>query len=256
MEARGRHWLRGPGRPPRATQRRPAGAGKQSHRGAGDRGGRERKRASIRRAEGGKEGDVESALGMGTPYQRPGGGGDSGSPSRRRAVWSLAAETASSPGSRQPLRGEGPSGCAFGFKFWSRFPSVRSLPLLVPSPRCGERITGRTGHFSWGRALIAMRFPKDSSGVGAYSLALRRLPVGSLGFFEARQEGVLWSPSFLWGSPCTPWLGHLAPRLQVRTALLRCQMPWRQAPGWTHVCAFPGHFPVQCSRHWLGAWLI
>lgn len=135
MEARGRHWLRGPGRPPRATQRRPAGAGKQSHRGAGDRGGRERKRASIRRAEGEKEGDVESALGMGTPYQRPGGGGDSGSPSRRRAVWSLAAETASSPGSRQPLRGEGPSGCAFGFKFWSRFPSVRSLPLLVPSPK-------------------------------------------------------------------------------------------------------------------------
>lgn len=47
-------------------------------------------------------------------------------------------------------------------------------------------------------ALIAVRFLKDSNRVGACILAFERLSVGSLGFSERLEEGVIWSPSF----PC------------------------------------------------------
>lgn len=163
MTARGRHWLCGFGRPPEATQRRPAGAGERGSHEAGDRGpngtGKGNRLGLPSPSKGEKEGEGASALGWGLPTPNQDEGGDSWSPLLRELSGFWQPRQPAALGSRQLRLREGNE--------WTRFGESSSVSIsldMISASWCAlselrtERngLPAELGHFSEGRGFDSL----------------------------------------------------------------------------------------------------
>lgn len=153
------------------------------------------------------------------------------------------------------------SGCVWGSSSGHNFPGYDFCLFVRALQVRGEGIglQAEWGIFPEEGALIAMRFLRDSSGVGAYSPALGRLPVGSLGFPEGLEKGVFSSPSSPWVPLARRGVGAYHPDF-------RCVQPFcgvRCAGAARLLARLPSapsratsRVRVWCSGHWPRAWQI